>query len=1232
MSNKWTEEQQAAILTRDCNLLISAAAGAGKTAVLVERIIRLLCDRESPTDIDRMLVVTFTEAAAAEMRERIGAALEKEIAQSGRPELARQLSLLNGASICTLHSFCLDVIRRYFYLLDIDPGFRVADGLEVSMLQQDILDDLMEESFAQSEAGPFLELVSRYGGKTADEGLARLVLRLYRYSWSNTYPQGWLAEAAAAFTVPDARAAGDSLEIWLAPLRGHLRQSLARAVSLLERAQQLCRLPGGPLAYETVLTRETEQLLQLVACLDDPWDKLRENWLGTEFKRLPPAKDADDSLKEQVQDLRGGAKDEIKASQSAYFTRTLDDYLAEVRSLAPLVSELADLVNRFAVLYTAEKKKLGIVDFNDLEHYCLAILTDSSALPGEPVPSAAAGELRERYEFVLVDEYQDINPVQDAIIQLVSRQDSPAPNLFMVGDVKQSIYRFRMGDPALFLSRYHTFPAADGGPQQKLLLSKNFRCRESIVSAVNYIFRQLMTEQAAEIEYDSVAELVCGAQYPDVSGGNVLSSTVEFHLVERNADEAGTADENGDDTQENLSALEREGVIAASRIQELIGNGKEAALVFDKELESYRPLGYRDIVILLRATSNRADKLVDLLGRFGIPAYAELTSGYFAATEVETMISLLKILDNPCQDIPLAAVLRSPLVGLDTQQLAAIRESAGRNDDFFTAVRMAAAADIPELSQRLADFLVRIERWRDIARREKLAAFIAMIYRESGFADYVAGLSNGTQRQANLRALFHRARQFDRFSRQGLHRFLGFIDQLRSSGEDLGAAPALGEREDVVRIMSIHKAKGLEFPVVILCDLGKQFNFQDQRTDMLVHRRLGFGPLIVNPSEKVRYPSLPYLTLKLLGEAETRAEEMRILYVALTRAREKLILLGSAKTLSGELSSWRSLLDHSERKLPPSEIMRARSLLDWLGPALIRHPALAGVGREYAWQKGDSARFEMHIHESGLGAVPEAAAAVGLPEDEVKNMLTLRPLPQQKQNELHQQIRERLQYRYPYTAPNLPAKLSVSEVKRRIADDTDESTELIRRPWAKPSFLQKKTGPDPMEKGTVYHLVMQHLDLSRCRKPEDIAGQIRVMAEKQILTPDQARYPDPQKIARFFSSAAGKEVLQYQSKTYREWPFTLSLRVDEILPEAGSHGGEAVVIQGIIDLLLQTPQGYIIVDYKTDRMPAGGTDELRDRYREQIRYYALAVETVLKRPVTAAYLYFFEAAECLRVR
>ncbi|NLM51215.1 MAG: helicase-exonuclease AddAB subunit AddA [Firmicutes bacterium] len=1215
MNNKWTEEQLAAIETGGCNLLVSAAAGAGKTAVLVERILRLICDPHNPLDIDRLLVVTFTEAAAAEMRERIRAALEKEIVAARRFTLMKQLSLLNGASISTLHAFCLEVIRRYFYLLDLDPIFRVAAEQEAGLLRQEAVEKVLEEAFSRGETD-FLDFVQSYGGKTSDEALPALILQLYDFAWSNPWPEAWLQKAYLLYQNCHETGA----EVWLSPLKEKLNLMLAEASTCLEHALVLCRQPRAPIVYEDVLQQEWEQVQNLKALLAESWELLREAWLGIHFQRLPQAKDVDRDLKDRVQKLREKAKKILLEAKQIYFFRSLTEFVEEIKQLAPTVKVAIRLVRQFAAQYKEAKKKAGVLDFNDLEHYCLEILLGKNSASGQPEPSPAALELQARFAQVLVDEYQDINPVQDAILQLVSRQGENKGNLFMVGDVKQSIYRFRMGDPGLFLEKYKTYTDAKKNPPGKVIrLSRNFRCRQNIVAAVNYLFAQLMTAEAMEIEYDQDAALVFGAQYPPSETVSTMETEpVEIILVEKKPD--------AESEQEDLTVVEREAIIVAQKIQEL----KQKKLhVFDPQV-GYRPLAYRDIVILMRSTANRADKVAEILARYQIPAYADLESGYFAATEVAVMLSLLQIIDNPQQDIALAAVLRSPFVGCTVEELATIRRLGGKDCNFWQAVQKAAQAQVPELAQKLQSFLQKLERWRTMARREKLASFIATIYRESGYADFVAGMKDGVRRLANIRALFLRARQFDRFSRQGLRRFLQFIEQLQKQGEDLGAARVLGENEDVVRIMSIHKAKGLEFPVVFLCNTGKEFNLQDQREAFLLHRRLGLAPIIVDVEEKVRYPSLPYLALRLLGEAETKAEELRLLYVALTRAREKLYIIGSLTGVEAKIGNSKDSAGLNGEKLPAYLLRNAKSFLDWLLLALSRHPEL--VPQKTNFKTAAEARFSLTL----IPQIDEVAVTTSAKqaEEEIKSaLLALKPLPLDTDETIEKMVAERLNFMYPYRKAKLPAKLSVTELKRRFARQElseGEAQALVASQWKRPEFLQKRKGPTAVERGQLYHTVLQHLDLQQPVDTEGVLRQMESMVQRGIIAAESLPYLKPEHVAAFFTTEAGKQVLKYKDQVLREWPFTLALPVSELAKgklEAADPGEDTVIIQGIIDLLIPTPSGYILIDYKTDR----DVDSLLQRYRLQLFYYVRAVEQILKQPVAAVYLYAISAKQVLKV-
>ena len=1218
MTTKWTEAQLAAIAAKGNNVLVAAAAGAGKTAVLVERVIRLLCDQEHPVDIDRLLVVTFTEAAASEMRDRIAAALEKAAVETGRNNLARQLPLLGSAAISTLHSFCLSVIRRYFYLLDIDPAFRVAAETETALLKNDAAAMVLETAFSGGDEDIFA-LLADYDG-SIEEKVQKDIIKLYDFVWSNPRPRQWLRQAVSMYEEVSAAADEKRLRPWLEPLRSELGLLLAEAAACLQEAMTCALKPGGPQPYLPLLAAETEALQKLMQFIHRPWEELRAAWLGFAFDSLPPARGAAKEIKDEVQALRKRAKGLVGDAKEKYFRRSMQEFAEEIRLLAPKVRALATLVQEFAEAYLALKKQAGVLDFTDLEHYALQILSRDTDAAGELLPSAAALELRRQYEHVLVDEYQDINPVQEAILQLVSRQGEERPNLFMVGDVKQSIYRFRLGEPGIFLAKYHAYGEAEGG--MRILLRHNFRCRPCVVDAVNYLFSRLMTKEALEIDYDENAALIGGARYPECGKPTAAAEPVEIILLDTGTEEAAPSPDDSKEGEPGFSdytAFERECLVVAEKIRELAA--PESFYVYDKELEEYRPLQYADIVILLRSTTGRADRMADILAAHGIPAYTELETGYFAAVEIKIMLALLAVIDNPQQDIPLAAVLRSPFVGLAVEELALIRQFGGHDGSFWQAVKAAAAAELSGVSVKLAAFLNDLDRWRTLARRMRLSEFIATVYRESRFADFVAGLPGGERRKANLRALFSRARQFDRFSRQGLSRFLDFVEQLRLAGEDLGSARALGEKENVVRIMSIHKAKGLEFPVVFLCDTGRQFNFQDQRASLLLHRSLGLAPLVVDRKGRTRYPSLPYHALRLKGEAETRAEELRLLYVALTRAREKLFVIGSSGNLARKLPAWRQA-GTGGGPLPAYLLRQAKCFLDWLGPALAAFLPLEPTAEEAKRE----ATFSVSVLPS---PTPDAAAGEEEEQEEAvkQALLSLEPLPVETDSALRETVRNCLAYTYE-ASHAVPAKLSVTELKRRLDTAEDGESRLFPADtWRRPRFLAQASGPGAAELGTLYHTALQYLDLNLPLDEAGIKEQLENLAAQGKLDDAFLPWLEPAKIAAFFRSEPGAILLKHREKAMREWPFTLALPARELLPGAD----DTIIVQGIIDLLIPVRDGFVLVDYKTDRLPEGGIQELAARYATQFKYYIRAVETILRQPVAAAYLYAITAACGIRL-
>lgn len=1387
----WTDGQWRAIVRDGTNLLVAAAAGSGKTAVLVQRIIRRISDGTEPVDVDRLLVATFTKAAASEMRHRIGAALEEAL--FSRPDsdhLKKQLALLNRASITTLHSFCMEVIQRYFQMIDLDPGFRIADETESDMMRQEQLEALLEERYGGSPEGhPFWRLTEWFGGDRSDAPLLALVGRLYDSSRSHPFPDRWLERQAAMFhEASELDSGGEVPELellrnpWLSSLIRDVRLELDGAAALLEEGLGLCGEPLGPAPYTGNLEEDLAMVRALREAAGLGWRALHGAFQGLAFGKLKACKgdSYDKELQEQVKELRKSAKDKLEKLREELFVRTPEQFFGELAVMAPLMRELVDMTEEFAERYRAAKTDKGLVDFTDLEHYCLRILGEPDG-KGGLLPTAAALAYREQFVEIMLDEYQDTNLVQETIVALISR--SEPGNRFIVGDVKQSIYRFRLAEPGLFLEKYRSYGASgqsDGTEAgERIDLARNFRSRRQVVDGVNYLFRQIMRERVGEMEYDTDAELVCGANYPedppkadseaDVWGpaGPAHDFAAELVLIDRDDPEAspgyagdrpGEADGGdgedeslssgtgtGDETEE-LEAAQLEARYIGRRIRSMMGLEGGAPFMVAERNGSRRPAEFRDFVILLRATRSMAPVLMEELALLGIPAYADVSSGYFAATEVETVLSLLKIIDNPLQDIPLAAVLRSPLVGLTADELARVRladragsyyaaltawlheageklrmqeaygaaegggtpapDGAGglilpfRQPELFsadgTAWGEAAAATAeagpadpehgspagltPEyiaMAHKLLQFERRLSRWRGEARQGSLSELIWSVYRETGYYDYAGGLPGGVQRQANLRALYDRARQYENTSFRGLFRFLRFVDRLREGGGDLGTARALGEQEDVVRIMSIHKSKGLEFPVVFVAGMGKMFNMMDLNGSFLLHKELGFGPKYMDAELRAVYPTLPQLAIRRRMRMETLAEEMRILYVALTRPKEKMILLGAVSSLENKLKKWSRSLGYDTAYLPDYMLAEARSYLDWVVPAAMRHPR-AGLLRECAGDPVYMGRqlFAEEASEwcfsilsslefagpaeggEGMGGTDGAAGDGGELErlmDAVRRLAPLEPVPESS-SAFGEEIERRLSWQYPYTAATaMLTKTSVSELKRlnarRVLTLTEEGFD-----WEAPMApalaespasggVRRKQGDTlyrlpkfrsgrkltPAEIGTLYHTVMQHVPLGAVPGVEDVNGLLQRLENSRILTAAEREAMDPAVISAFFETALGRR-LAAATMVRRELPFSFGLRAGDVYPGCDpSVAEETLLIQGVIDCLFEDEEGrLVLLDYKTDRI--GGLEEelLAERYRIQLDLYARAIGRIWKRPVDEKAVYYFDGARVVR--
>ncbi|MCM3718662.1 helicase-exonuclease AddAB subunit AddA [Fictibacillus phosphorivorans] len=1232
----WTDEQWQAIQARGENILVAAAAGSGKTAVLVERIITMI--KEKSADVDRLLIVTFTNAAAAEMRKRIGEAIDKELTKHPSSlHLRRQLNLLNKASISTLHSFCIEVLRKYYYETDLDPGFRVAEETEAELIRQEVIEELFEEEYSKGEDHTFYQVVDAYSSDRNDMDLQKLILSLYDFARSHPDPESWLDEMADAYEINASSI--DDLP-WTKELLADISLQLDGLQAMAIRARDLAETPGGPLPYAGTLEEDLE-FLQMLNRVKDNWSQLYEVFQTYEPPKLKAVrgKEIDEDLKNKVKAMRDTIKKKTVSLKEEYFERHPDSYVAHIEEMAPIVRELSLLVKEFGRRYSVAKREKSLVDFGDLEHYCLQVLKGEGSTMDNPVPSDAASEYRDRFVEVLVDEYQDTNFVQESIVRLVSKD---AGNMFMVGDVKQSIYRFRLAEPLLFLSKYKEF-TKEGGNGLRIDLAKNFRSRNGVLQATNYLFRQIMNETVGEIEYSEDAELKLGADYYPEQPGN----EPELILINKSQpviDEEGL--ESGEMEKSDLETVQLEARVIAERIKEIVGTtGNSPHLVLDKKTKMMRPAKYKDIVLLFRATSQWAPVILEEFKQQGIPAHAELSTGYFDATEIHVMMSLLKVIDNPLQDIPLAAVLRSPIVGLSGEELAIVR-LIQKKDNYLGAVELySEEGENQEIKEKLSLFLKQLESWRHQARQGSLADLIWDIYRETGYFDYVGGLAGGKQRQANLRALYDRAKMYESTSFRGLFRFLRFIERMQERGKDLGAARALGEQEDVVRIMTIHKSKGLEFPIVFVGGLNKQFNTRDLKEKVLLHKELGLGTQYINPVYRVTYPTLPRLAIIGRKKMELIAEEMRVLYVALTRAKEKLYLVGTVNDIEKSAESWSDSLFEENWLLPDHERAGVKSYLDWIGRAVIRHknagPLLSVLGT------AERGRGEVFIDETDWKITI-------LPASEYEELETTKEQEQEelllklKQSEPvaitsvdNEEVSRRLSWQYQHMSSTATrSKQSVTELKKQF-QTTDEysSTDLVKaaQPMIheRPRFMQESQ-LSAAEAGTAMHMVMQHVDFKSSETLNDLEEQVTRMESRELLTSEQARYIQFEQIKEFIDGPLGQRIRESEN-VKREIPFSMALPLSETRTsdEEEAH----VLVQGVIDCLIEDEDGFVLIDYKTDKIHnrftkgfSGARETLLNRYEMQLTLYAKAIERILKKPVKESYLYFFDGGHILQVK
>lgn len=1209
----WTNEQQAAIDSRGQTLLLSAAAGSGKTAVLVERIIRRLLDKEYPIDITELLVVTFTKAAAAEMRDRIGTALTKALSETKDPRVERQLALLPSAQISTLHAFCQHVIRKYFYTIDLDPAFSIAGEEELNLLRRQVLEDVFLSYYEDDEKASILyPLADMFGSDRGDDILMDTVSRMYTYARSLAWPEHWLKEAARAYDVaPDAVI--DDM-VWAGPIKDAVRRILEEDAHLYDGV--LYHLRQREAFAPACDTFVAEQAALRQAAQARSWNDLSRFVRAIDFPRLKSLRklsDDDKAVWERCKKVRDDVKkDVIKTLQSVYFSATPEEWLDGMRAMKPVMDGLVTLTLDFAKAYGAAKKEKGWIDFSDLEHFCLQILLAPDASPEHPVPSAAAEELRSQYEEVFIDEYQDTNGVQELITRLVSGED----NRFMVGDIKQSIYRFRLADPTLFLEKYQSFSRDEKAVQHCIDLGRNFRSVPVVLDAVNAVFSRAMTAEAAGMDYGEREKLYAGRQAPDDE--RWIGGPVEVDIVPTPSDE---------EDDDGSTAFEKECRFIAGRIGELLASGRMAARK-DGTLE---PLSYRHIVVLLRSMAGKADVLIQALQEGGIPSYAEQSGGYFAAVEVQVMLALLRCIDNPEQDLAMAAVLRSPLVGLDETALAGVRLAGDGTLWQNLPAFVASLPDGVDEKEDLQQFMAAFDSWRTYSRRHGVAELLQRLYDDTAYVDFVGAMPGGDVRQANLKALYDRARQYEEAGFRGLFRYLQLMDKMKEDGLDLAPAKVVSEKEDVVRIMSIHKSKGLEFPVVFVADMGKAFNRRDTQDQILFHNRLGIGLKQYDPEWRISYPTLIWSGIAAQLRWEGTAEEERILYVAMTRARDQLILTGHSSHIDRDWQRWTSHLNPAQ----------AKSYFDWVMPAALA-PFGAKADADYArpgaaWQ---DAVWQVRIAKAVPAGTVEEGAYDGEPRLEAlrRGDLTGTPVPSWLDEQLS------WQYAYPQ-AVRTAAKFSVSEVKRRYQElHSDELQDEAALSVPAAAVIPPAPGEDDAfaalppwlageeaavsgaQRGTALHKALQYITPAADQTTATLRREIDAFVRQGLLSREEAKLVYVPVLAAFCQSDIGRRMAE-SPELHREYPFTVLLAGGDPLPE--TETGEQILIQGVIDCLFREDDAWILVDYKSDRLETA--DAFRRRYAVQLALYKRAVEQITHRPVEETYIYSLHLQQEIRL-
>jgi len=1261
MSNKWTEEQQSAIDLRNCSILVSAAAGSGKTAVLVERILKKVIDKNNPVNIDQMVVVTFTKAAAGEMKDRIRAAIEK--AAAANPEdthLQKQKTLIHHANITTIDAFCSMIIKDHFDKIDMDPSSRIAENGEIKLLQSEALDEVIEEYYrkeAEGELkGQFTNLIEKISSGKDDLELEKIIMKIFGFSMSYAFPEKWLDSLVSGYTC-------ESLEqlenmYWMESLREDLDNLINHIRDYVNSAMQLIDLPDGPYMYAPTFHDYADLVSNLEKCerYSDAYEILK----SFSPKSLSTKKDAavNKDLREEAKNMRDECKKAVEIIKDKYYFQPASKMQEDLNLMRDNIYILSDIVKSFIECFSAKKREKNVHDFSDLEHMALKILVDEDGRATE-----AAREYGEYFDEIMIDEYQDSNYVQETLLSSISKRYKGQENVFMVGDAKQSIYKFRLARPEIFTEKYDNYSVmsyenkeiqnktardvgldkldttknAENAQQVRIDLFKNFRSRSEVLHSVNYIFERIMNKSLGGIDYNNNAALHPGASYPrpEKTGAN----NTELLMFENSS-------------LEDMTSQEFEAELIALRIKQLVSES-EPYMVTDKETGRFRPCTYRDIAILVRNNTTLANACMTIFEKENIPLVVPAAKGYFESEEIDIVLNFLKIIDNPMQDIPLASILKSPIVSLSEDELSIIRIE-DRNSCFYEAVCNYAANHSDEkdniLSVKLTKFIKQLDLFRKKVNLLPLHEFLWLILDETGYGDYICAMPNGEQKNANMQMLISKAIDFESTSYIGVFQFVKYIEQVKSYDDKEGQASLINENENAVRLMTIHKSKGLEFPIVFVIGLGGSFNLQDEKSLIILHPDLGIGINAINLDTRHMKKTLLKNVINRRIHMESIAEEMRVLYVAMTRAKEKLILSGGVKNIQSSLMKAR--LSNNCEKISPITLSQHACYLDWILAALKYHPDMKPIYKNYF----DSAPSYFTVNNWECNFDISITDTNRFIEEKLVNEI----IEEEKSFEFDECLEETgktgnrlntiLNFKYQHgVKDSIPIKISVSDIKKAFMepDEFDESvnniytdidsdlSDIFSDTHTDENFEPDNTVdiiyPDFMknqneeivgtDRGTLYHSIFEFLDYNRLGSYDDIETQINEMFEKGLLDSKMKPYVKAKSFEKFAASNLGHRMKKaaLNGNLWREQPFVLGVSAKVINENASDD--EIVLVQGIIDAFFIEDNELVLVDYKTDRVGRDSEEFLARRYRKQMEYYKDALTRLFEKKVKECIIY-----------